>query len=61
MTEKITTIPIFLTENEIDRLYFGLKDYVKTSADVDRLADLTPSQKEIYKTELEIILKLSEI
>ena len=50
---------IQLTQQQIDRLYFSLKDYVKTSADVDRLNDLTPSQKEIYKNELEIILQMS--
>jgi len=52
---------IQLTQQQIDRLYFSLKDYVKTSADVDRLNDLTPSQKEIYKNELEIILQLSKL
>jgi len=55
----MTTIQ--LTPEQIDRLYFSLVDYIKTTADVDRLAELTPSQKEIWKTELEIILKLSEI
>ena len=52
---------IQLTQQQIDWLYFSLKDYVKTSADVDRLNDLTPSQKEIYKNELEIILQMSKL
>ena len=52
---------IQLTQQQIDRLYFSLKDYVKTSADVDRLNDLTPSQKEIYRNELEIILQMSKL
>jgi hypothetical protein len=52
---------IELTQQQVDRVYFSLKDYIKTLADVDRLNDLTSTQKEIFKIELEVILKLSEI
>lgn len=50
---------IELTQQQIDRLYFSLKDYVKTSADVDRLRDLNTSQQEMFKIELELIKKFS--
>ena len=50
-----------LTQQQIDRLYFDLRDYVKTIADVDRLGELTPSQKEIFKIELELIQKFSKL
>jgi len=50
-----------LTQNEIDRLYFDLRDYVKTLANVDKLSELTRSQVEIFKIELELIKKFSEL
>jgi hypothetical protein len=52
---------IELTQQQIDRLYFSLKDYVKTLADVDNLSELTRSQLEIFEIELELIKKFSEI
>ena len=50
-----------LTQKEIDRLYFDLRDYVKTLADIDRLTELTRSQQEIFKIELELINKFSKL
>lgn len=51
---------IELTQKEIDRLYFTLKDYVKILNDVDRLSELNISQQEMYKSELDLIKKFSK-
>ena len=51
---------IELTQKEIDRLYFTLKDYVKVLNDVDRLSELNISQQEMYKSELDLIKKFSK-
>ena len=50
-----------LTQKEIDRLYFDLKDYVKTLYYVDKLNDLTEDQKNECKIELELIEKFSKL
>ena len=50
-----------LTQNEIDKIYFTLVEYVKTKNDVDRLYNLSPDQEKAYKTELEIINKFVEL
>ena len=50
-----------LTQQQIDKIYFTLVDYVKTQNYVDRLYKLSPDQKEEYKTELEIINKFVEL
>lgn len=50
-----------LTQNEIDRIYFALKDYVKMSNNVDRFSELNEFQKEEFKTELEIIENFSKL
>ena len=50
-----------LTQREIDRLYFDLKDYVKILYNVDRLNELTPDQKEECKIELQLIEKFSKL
>ena len=50
-----------LTQNEIDKIYFTLKDYVKISNNVDRLNELNEFQKEEFKIELEIITNFSEL
>jgi hypothetical protein len=52
---------IKLTQQQIDRLYFNLKDYVKTLADVDRLTELTEQDKTMLHTELELIEKFSKL
>lgn len=52
---------IELTQKEIDRIYFNLKDYVKISNDVDKLNELNISQQEMYKIELELIKKFSKL
>ena len=50
-----------LTQKEIDRIYFALKDYIKISNDVDYLDELTEVDKEEFKTELELIEKFSKL
>ena len=50
-----------LTQQQIDRLYFNLKDYVKTLADVDSLNQLTEQDKTMLQTELELIKKFSKL
>ena len=50
-----------LTQKEIDRLYFDLKDYVKTLYCVDRLKDLSESDREECKIELKLIEKFSKL
>ena len=50
-----------LTQNEIDKIYFTLKDYVKMLNDVDYLNELNEFQKEEFKTELEIIKNFSKL
>jgi len=50
-----------LTQQQIDRLYFNLKDYVKVLADVDRLTELTEQDKTMLQTELELIEKFSKL
>lgn len=52
---------IQLTQHQIDRLYFNLRDYVKTLADVDRLTELTEQDKIMLHTELELIKKFSKL
>ena len=55
------SMKVELTQREIDRLYFDLKDYVKTLYYVDRLKDLTEDQKNECKIELELIEKFSRL
>ena len=50
-----------LTQKEIDRLYFDLKDYVKTLYNVDRFKDLSENEKEECKLELNLIEKFSKL
>lgn len=50
-----------LTQREIDRLYFDLKDYVKVLYNVDRLNELTENEKEESKIELNLIEKFSKL
>ena len=50
-----------LTQKEIDRLYFDLKDYVKTLYCVDRLKDLSESDRKECKIELKLIEKFSKL
>ena len=50
-----------LTQKEIDRLYFTIKDYIKIVNDVDRLNELNITQQEMYKEELKLLNKLSKI
>ena len=50
-----------LTQREIDRLYFDLKDYVKVLYNVDRLNELTENEKEECKLELNLIEKFSKL
>ena len=61
MNIKNYNMKVELTQKEIDRLYFDLKDYVKTLYNVDRLNELTESNKEECKIELELINKFSKL
>ena len=61
INEIQTQMKVELTQNQIDLLYFNLKYYVKTLADVDKLNELTTQQEQMYKTELELIKKVSKL
>jgi len=50
-----------LTQKEIDRIYFRLKDYIKISNNVDYLNELTENEKEESKIELNLIEKFSKL
>jgi hypothetical protein len=50
-----------LTQREIDRIYFDLIDYVKTSCYVDKLKDLSLNDKKEYRIELDLIEKFSRL
>ena len=58
---KNKNMKVELTQKEIDRLYFDLKDYVKTLYYVDRLNELSESDKEECKIELNLIEKFSKL
>ena len=61
MKQIHTQMKVELTQQQIDRIYFSLKDYVKTLADVDRLTELTEQDKTMLKPELELIEKFSKL
>ena len=50
-----------LTQNEIDIIYFRLKDYIKISNNIDYLKELTEVENEEFKVELELIEKFSKL
>ena len=50
-----------LTQQEIDLLYFDLRDYVKTIANVDRLSQMTEEDKIMLQPELNLINKFSKL
>ena len=52
---------IELTEKEIDRVYFTIKQYVKNNCDVDYLLEMSKDQKDDWRDELELIKKFSRI
>lgn len=57
INEIQTQMKIELTKTEIDKIYFSLVDYIKIQTNVDRLYNMSTTQQEMYKTELEIINK----
>lgn len=61
INEIQTQMKVELTQQQIDRMYFDLKDYVKTLANIDKLSELTETQKELFKIELELINKFSKL
>lgn len=61
INEIQTQMKIELTQNEIDKIYFTLVDYIKIENDVDRLHDMNITQQVMYKTELELIKKFSKL
>ena len=44
-----------LTQQQIDTIYFATKNFIKYTANVDRLNELTEQQKIDYRNELEIV------
>jgi len=60
-TYQNALIPLLLTQKEIDRLYFDLKDYVKTLNNVDKLSELNISQQQSFETELNLIKKFAKL
>ena len=56
-----TNYKVELTPRETSRIYFDLKDYIKTLYNVDKLKDLTEREKEECKIELELIEKFSKL
>ena len=61
MLNKNKNMKVELTQKEIDRLYFDLKDYVKVLYNVDKLNELTENEKEESKIELNLIEKFSKL
>lgn len=61
INEIQTQMKIELTQNEIDKIYFTLVDYIKIENDVDKLHDMNITQQVMYKTELELIKKFSKL
>ena len=57
INEIQTQMKIELTQQQIDKIYLTLVDYVKIQTNVDRLYNMSTTQQEMYKTELEIINK----
>ena len=52
---------VFLTQNEIDTIFFTIKNFVKFTANVDRLYELDEQQRVDYRNELKIIEKFSKL
>ena len=52
---------INLTQQQIDTIYFTAKNFIKHTAEVDRLYELTDLQKVDYKNELEILEIFSKL
>ena len=57
----INKMKIELTEKEIDRIYFTIKQYVKNNCDIDYLLEMSSDQKDDWRDELELIKKFSRI
>jgi len=55
MNIKQNTMQLKLTQNQIDTIYFATKNFIKYTADVDQLNELTEQQKIDYRNELEIV------
>ena len=52
---------INLTQQQIDTIYFTAKNFIKHTADVDSMYELTDLQKIDYKNELEILEIFSKL
>jgi len=52
---------IKLTQQQIDTIYFTAKNFIKHTADVDSMYELTDLQKVDYKNELEILEIFSKL
>tara|TARA_R100000664_G_C2629056_1_gene59479 strand:+ start:316 stop:483 length:168 start_codon:yes stop_codon:yes gene_type:complete len=51
---------IELTQREIDRIYFTIKQYVKNHCDIDYLSEMSNEEIDDWKDELELIEKFSK-
>lgn len=60
-TFNIVEPNVFLTQNEIDTIFFAVKKFVKFTANVDRLYELDEQQRVDYRNELKIIEKFSKL
>ena len=49
-----------LTQKEIDRIYFTIKQYVKNHCDIDYLSEMSNEEIDDWKDELELIEKFSK-
>lgn len=58
MTKELTQI---YPHYEINKLYFTLRDYIKTVNNVNKLNELNITQQVMYKKELELLNKLSKL
>ena len=52
---------IQLTQNQVDKIYINIKNYVKNQTGVIWLSHLTKEQEEEFELELKIIKMFSEL
>ena len=52
---------IELTQQQIDTIYFTAKNFIKHTADVDSMFELTEQQKVDYRNELQILEIFSKL
>lgn len=60
-TFNIVEPNVYLTQNEIETIYFAMKKFIKLTANVDKLYKLDELQRVDYRNELNIIDKFSKL